>query len=320
MTNALQDGGPGVSPMSGLIGRIEARLGETGLLLLFLLPSLVVVGFAQIYPLIDSAVISFFDWTLARSPTIGPFVGLANYGRVLSDPTFTGSAIYTIVFAVSSTALQLVFGLAMAMLTVGEAYTLKLARTLLMLPMVIAPVAIGTIWRMILSARVGPLNRVLAAIGIDGPNWLGDPNWARVSLIFIDAWEWTPFVVIVLTAALTSLPADVLRAASVDGAGRWTIFRHVVLPLILPVVMLVALFRLIDGLLTLDIVVTTTSGGPGFATNTLSFWIYQQGLRYFNISYAAAASWLLLIACVLVAVGMLVWRRRLTTWQTAARS
>ena len=320
MANGEKETVAGLPPASGLIGRLERRLGETGLLLVFLFPSLAVVGFAQIYPLVDSAVISFFDWTLARSPTIGPFVGLSNYGHVLADPTFTGSAIYTIIFAICSTALQLVLGLAIALLTVGESYTIKLTRTLLMLPMVIAPVAIGTIWRMILSARVGPLNRVLAAVGIDGPNWLGDPTWARASLIFLDAWEWTPFVVIVLSAALTSLPADVLRAAAVDGAKRWTIFRYVVFPLILPVLMLVALFRLIDGLLTLDIVVTTTSGGPGFATNTLSFWIYQQGLRYFNISYAASASWLLLIACVLVAAGMLIWRRRLAVWQTAARA
>jgi multiple sugar transport system permease protein len=320
MINSSKERAAALPRASGLIGRLESQLGETGLLLLFLLPSLALVGFAQIYPLADSAVISFFDWTLARSPTIGPFVGFGNYSKVLADPTFVGSATYTVIFAVSSTALQLIFGLAISLLMVGEAYWLKFARTLVMLPMVIAPVAIGTVWRMIMSARVGPLNRLLAAVGIDGPNWLGDPNWARISLILIDAWEWTPFVVIVLTAALMSLPTDLLRAASVDGAGRWTIFRHVVLPLILPVLMLVALFRLIDGLLTLDIVVTTTSGGPGFATNTLSFWIYQQGLRYFNISYAAAASWLLLIACVLVAAGMLIWRRRLMIWQTAARS
>jgi ABC-type sugar transport system permease subunit len=303
----------------GWFGRFESRLGETGVLLLFLLPSLLVVAVAQIYPLGYSAVISFFDWTLSRSPVIGPFVGWGNYARVLGDSAFTGSLGYTVVFALVSTAIQLVLGLGLSLLTVGERLTLRLSRTLLMLPMVIAPVAVGTIWRMILSGRVGPLNRALAAIGIDGPNWLGDPSWARASLIVIDAWEWTPFTVIILTAALTSLPSEVLRAASVDGAGRWTIFRHIVFPMILPVIFLVALFRLIDGLLTLDIVFTTTAGGPGYATNTLSFWIYQQGLRYFNISYAAAASWLLLIGCLAVALLLLLWRYRVTRWQSAVR-
>jgi ABC-type sugar transport system permease subunit len=300
--------------------RIEARLGEAGVLVLFLLPALLVVAFAQFYPLISSAILSFFDWTLSRSPVVGPFIGFDNYTRTLTDPVFSGSLAFTVLFAVSSTAIQLVVGLGLALLTVGERLTMRLTRTLIMLPMVVAPVAVGTIWRMILSARVGPLNQGLAALGIDGPDWLGDPTWASFSLIMIDAWEWTPFVVIILTAALTSLPPEILRAASVDGAGRWTTFRYIVLPMILPVIMLVAMFRLIDGLLTLDLVFTTTGGGPGYATHTLSFWIYQQGLKYFNISYAAAASWLLLLACVAVAVGFLLWRRRIMAWQIAPRS
>ena len=178
---------------------------------------------------------------------------------------------------------------------------------------------IGTIWRVMLSARVGPVNKALAALGIDGPNWLGTPSWAVVSLIAVDAWEWTPFVTLILAAALTSLPSDVLRAAEVDGASRWQTFRLVVWPMLMPMVVLVAMFRLIDGLLTLDIIFTTTGAGPGYTTPTLSFWIYQQGLRYFNMSYAAAASWLLLFGCILVAAGFVVWRRRLMVWQVAER-
>ncbi|MDR3471863.1 MAG: sugar ABC transporter permease [Devosia sp.] len=301
----------------GWIGRIEARLGENVILALFLVPALVVVAAAQFYPLMSSAVISLFDWTLSRSPTIGPFVGVANYQRTLADPVFAGSLSFTVGFAIASTAIELALGLGIALLTVGEGYALRLTRTLLMLPMVVAPVAVGTIWRMILSARVGPLNQLLASIGIDGPNWLGDPHWAVVSMVMIDVWEWTPFVVIILTAALTSLPSEVLRAASVDGAGRWVSFRFIVFPMILPVILLVAMFRLIDALLTLDVIFTTTAGGPGFTTYTLSFWVYQQGLKYFNISYAAASSWVLLFACIAVAAVFLAWRRRVTTWQVS---
>lgn len=307
-----------VSPRpAGLVSQLEKRLGDNGTLLLFLVPSLVLVIAAQFYPLAYSAVISLFDWSLGRSPTIGPFVGLDNYVRTFNDPIFGGTLTYTIIFALSSTALQLACGLGIALLTVGETYTMRLTRTLLMLPMVIAPIAVGTIWRMILSARVGPLNQALAAIGIDGPNWLGDPLWAAFSLIMIDAWEWTPFVAVTLTAALTSLPGDLLRAASVDGAGRWKTFRHIVFPMILPVVVLVAMFRLIEAFLTLDIVFTTTAGGPGYATHTLSFWIYQQGLKYFNISYAAASSWIMLLACLAIALGFLAWRRHVSKWQVA---
>ena len=301
----------------GLVARLERRLGDTGVLLLFLAPALLVVAIAQFYPLASSAVLSFFDWSLARSPRVGPFIGLDNYTRAFNDPIFSGTVTYTIIFAIGSTLLQLLLGLGLALLTVGESYTLRFVRTLLMLPMVIAPIAVGTIWRMILAARVGPLNQGLASIGIDGPNWLGDPLWAQFSLIMIDAWEWTPFVAITLTAALTSIPHDLMSAASVDGAGRWKTFRYIVLPMILPVLVLVAMFRMIEAFLTLDIVFTTTAGGPGFATHTLSFWIYQQGLRYFNISYAAASSWLMLLACLAMALGFLYWRRRVNQWQVS---
>jgi ABC-type sugar transport system permease subunit len=304
----MRSGGP-------LLFRLESRLGERGVLLAFLLPALALLVFAQFWPLASSAVISFRDWTLSRSPEPGGFVGLANYRKALADPVFVHAIGTTALLAAGSTLLQMSAGLGLALLTVGESGRLRLARTLLMLPMVVAPVAVGTIWRMLLAARVGPVNHLLAALGIDGPNWLGDPGWAIVSLILIDAWEWMPFVTIIYTAALTSLPAEVLRAAQVDGAGRWQIFWAVTWPMLLPVTVLVAMFRLIDSVLTLDLVFTTTFGGPGFATHTLSFWIYQQGLRYFNISYAAATSWLLLLACMAIAGGFLAWRRRLAAWQ-----
>lgn len=290
-------------------------LGDTPVLLMFLVPALAVLIVAQFVPLAQSAWVSLHDWVLARSPVMGRFVGLDNYTRVLGDGQFLASAGFTIALAVCSTALSMAFGLGLALLTTGEDFRIRLSRTLLLMPMVIAPVAVGTMWRMILAARVGPVNQTLASLGLPGPNWLGDPVLAQASLVVIDAWQWTPFVMIVMAAALTSLPSEVLRAAEVDGAGRWITFRQIVFPMILPVFLLIGMFRLIDALMTLDIVFTTTGGGPGFATQTLSFWVYQQGLRYFNISYAAAASWLLLAACMGVAAGFLAWRHRIMHWQ-----
>ena len=296
---------------------LEARLGERGPLVALLLPAVAVVGVAQGWPLIRSLQISFLDWSLARSPLPGPYTGFSNYTKAMSDTVFLGAFEFTALLAVCSTVLQMVLGLSLALLAAGEGFVFRLSRTLLLLPMVVAPVAAGTMWRMMLSGRVGPVNRVLAALGIDGPNWLGDPGWARLSVILIDAWEWTPFVTIVFAAALASLPQDVIRAASVDGAGRWRVFRDVVWPMLLPAAILVGMFRVIDGLLTLDVIFTTTFGGPGFTTHTLGFWIYQQGLRYFNLGTAAAMSWLLLILCVLVACVLLAWRRHAMRWQAA---
>lgn len=299
-----------------LVERIEARLGERGVLALLLVPALVVLVAAQFWPLVYSAWISLVDWSLSRSPEPRGFVGLDNYARAFGDTVFLGSVGTTVVFALATTTIQMVLGFALACLTLGESGTVRISRTILMLPMVIAPVAVGTIWRMMLSARVGPVNGLLRALGIGGPDWLGDPTLALVSLIVIDAWEWTPFVMIIFVAALSSMPPEPLRAAAVDGASRWQILRLIIIPLLLPVAILVAMFRLVDALLTLDVVFTTTFGGPGFATHTLSFWIYQQGLRYFNISYAAATSWILLIVCMGVAAGFLLWRVRIARWQS----
>ena len=290
-------------------------LAENGMLVLFLLPAVLIMIITQGYPLAYSAYFSLRDWTLARSPHPGPYIGLDNYTRALDDTVFMDSVDTTITFALAATCFELLVGFSLAYLTVGESFWLQVSRTILIMPMVIAPVAVGTMWRMMYSARAGLINHLLRQIGIDGPDWLGDPSVALKSLIIVDVWEWSPFVMVIYAAALTSLPGEPFRAARVDGASRWQIFRHITLPLLMPVTFLVLMFRLIDTLLTLDIVVTTSFGGPGFKTHTLSFWIYQQGLRYFNISYSAATSWMLLIGCLLLATALLIVRQRVTHWQ-----
>jgi len=294
---------------------IRSYLAENGLLVLFLLPAVVILIVTQGYPLAYSAYFSLHDWTLARSPHPGPYIGFDNYNRAFEDSVFMGSVETTIAFALAATFFELLVGFTLACLTVGESLWHQISRTILIMPMVIAPVAVGTMWRMLYSARAGLINHLLGQVGIDGPDWLGDPSVALTSLVIVDVWEWSPFVMVIYAAALTSLPQEPFRAATVDGASRWQIFRHITLPLLMPVTLLVLMFRLIDTLLTLDIVVTTTFGGPGFRTHTLSFWIYQQGLRYFNISYSAATSWILLLGCLLIAIGLLIVRQRVTHWQ-----
>jgi ABC-type sugar transport system permease subunit len=296
---------------------LEQRIGERGILIAFMVPAVAITILAQFYPLFYSLWISFVDWTLTRSIEPGPFVGLANYSKMGTDSVLVQTIGRTILFGVSSTAASVVLGFILAYFTVGERPAVRVARTILILPMVIAPVAVGTIWRMMLSARVGPINEVLRGIGLPAPDWLGDPRLAVLSIIIIDVWEWTPFVFVIFAAAISSLPSEVLRAAEVDGATPLQILWRIVLPMLAPVGLLVVMFRLLDALLTLDIVFTTTFGGPGFATHTLSFWIYQQGLRYFNISYAAAISWATMLGCLILVVGLLVWRARISRWQQA---
>jgi ABC-type sugar transport system permease subunit len=296
---------------------LEQKIGERGILVAFMVPAIAIIVVAQFYPLLYSLYISFVDWTLTKSIEPGPFSGFTNYSKMATDGVLQQTIGRTFLFAVASTAASVVLGFVLAYFTVGERPAVRVARTLLILPMVIAPVAVGTIWRMMLSARVGPINQVLRDIGLPAPDWLGDPGLAVTSIIIIDVWEWTPFVFVIFAAALSSLPAEVLRAAEVDGATPLQILFRIVLPMLAPVELLVVMFRLLDALLTLDIVFTTTFGGPGFATHTLSFWIYQQGLRYFNISYAAAISWATMLGCLVLVAGLLVWRARISRWQRA---
>jgi ABC-type sugar transport system permease subunit len=150
--------------------RIERGLGDQGTLALFLLPGLALLIAAQFYPLAWSAWVSFVNWSLASSPLPRGYADLANYAHALTDPVMRGAAGTTVVFALGTTTLQMSVGFLLAWLTVGEIRLLRLCRTLLILPMVIAPVAVGTMWRMMLSARVGIVNRLLALLGLHGPD------------------------------------------------------------------------------------------------------------------------------------------------------
>ena len=311
------------TPASELHGRYSDRAkwrpakrmrnaGETFMLILFLLPALAFLLLAQGYPLVYSLYLSFVDFALARSPVPGDFVGLANYQAAFADPIFLQALRISLIFAVCATTIEILLGLLLAFLLVGESLWTRVWRTLLIMPMVIAPVAVGTMWRMLLNARAGLVNYALEQIGIQAPNWLGAPTSALIALIWIDIWQWTPFAMVIYVAALSALPAEPIEAAHVDGASRWQVFRYIVLPLLTPITMLIVMFRLIDSIMVLDTVYTLTFGGPGFSTHTLSFWIYQQGLRYFNLSYASAMAWLLLSLCMFVAVLLMALRSR---WQ-----
>lgn len=274
---------------------------ERGRLLLFLLPALLLVVGVQLYPLLYSAALSFQDWTLTRSQEPEGWIGFGNYSRILSDPVFFQSLRNTAIITLVSVPAQLILGTALAYLTLGNRRSLRAARTALVIPMVIAPVAIGTLWRMLFNAQAGPINNhLLATLGIDGPVWLGQPGWALVSVIIVEVWQWTPFVLLVVAAGASSIPDELLGAAAVDGASRWQAFLRVELPLLRPVFLVVIMFRTLESLITLDIIFSLTRGGPGYSTFNLTYYIYILGLRNFSLGAAAAASWLFMIAATLI--------------------
>jgi len=278
-------------------------------LVLFVLPAFLIVVAVQFYPLAYSALLSVQEWSLTKSQTPEGFVGLDNFAKELTNETFKRSVRNSILITGGAVFLEMVLGLGLAYLTMGSSWRMRAIRTLLILPMVIAPVAAGTLWRILLNSRAGLVNHLLGLIGIQGPEWLASPDWAIVSVILLDTWQWTPFVLLVAGAAIASIPEDLLQVAAIDGASRWQIFVYIELPLLMPLLLLTLVFRMLESLLSLDSIYSLTFGGPGFSTYTMTFYIYTQGLRNFNFGAAAASSWMFMVFASLC-IGLVFWFQR----------
>ena len=286
---------------------------DAGTLIAFLLPALLVIVLSQVFPVLYSLQMSFRDWALAKTQVPGGFVGLANFVKAFSDSVFLHALEVSVLFCFVATSVEMVLGFILAYFTTGTGLVLRVARTILILPMVIAPVANGTIWRMILNPTYGLLNAMLAMVGIHGPNWLGVPGLAIVSVIGIDVWQWTSFAMVVFLAGFSLIPLELYDAAYVDGASRPRMLRSIIIPYLSPIIFIVLLFRLVDTFLVIDAIYTTTFGGPGFTTNVVTLYVYWQALRYFNISYASALSWIVSLITLVTAYVILRWQRNVRT-------
>lgn len=276
-----------------IISKVNSR--ELNSWLIFILPAFLVVVLLQFYPLIYSIYLVFQDWKLTESPDPKGFIGLWNFINILNNDVFKRSILNSLIISGTAVFFEVILGVSLAYLFNRERKLNGLVRTLILLPMVIAPVAAGTLWRMMLNGRAGLINHFLSFISINGPNWLAEPEWSVISVILLEIWQFTPFVMIITAAAITSIPQSLREAASIDGAGRLTTFRTVDLPLLAPTLALVIIFRVLESLLSLDSIYSLTFGGPGYSTYTLTFFIYNEGLRSFNFGQAAAASWLFMI-------------------------
>lgn len=297
------------------IARRRRRLGhDWPWMAMFVLPALLIVVAVQLYPLLFSAYLSTQEWTLTSSQTSERFVGLENFAKVLSNSVFQRAVVNSAIITGSAVILEMILGTALAYLAVGSSWSMRIVRTVLILPLVIAPVAAGTLWRMMLNSQMGLTNFLLSFVGIQGPDWLGNADWALIAVIIVDVWMATPFVFLVISAGLTSIPEQLHESAALDGASRWQSFLRIDLPLLAPLLLLTILFRTLESLLSLDSIYTLTLGGPGYATFTMTYYIYTLGLRSFNLGQAASASWLFMSFASL-ALALVFWLQR--RWQTA---
>lgn len=261
---------------------------------LMVLPALLLILGINIVPLVYSTILSFFQWNLTQAQVPPRWVGLDNFIRLLTrDPQFITSALNTAIVVVGTVAIQTVLGVAVALLLDQKLKFTGVATTLLLIPLALAPAVVGLLFSSLLSGSLGPINYWLEAIGLPAPSWLGDAHWALPSVILVDTWQWTPFMILLTLAGLRSLPQEPIEAAVVDGANGWQRFRYVKLPMLLPVLTVAVMLRAIDSFKTFDLVFLLTFGGPGTASTTMSFYGYKVGLQAFDIGRASAIAFLM---------------------------
>ncbi|MFN8619122.1 MAG: sugar ABC transporter permease [Chloroflexota bacterium] len=265
--------------------------------LLLTAPTVIYLLVFSVFPLLYSLGISFFDW----SPTTSSFnfIGLDNYAGLLSDPIFWQAAINTAVLVAAGMVLQVVLGTALALFFNLHLRGSWIVRGVLILPMLLTPVVVGLMWRALLNPDWGMVNWLLGQLGLPKPLWTGDPKLALITLVLVDTWQWTPFVMVIVFARLQALPQDVFEASAVDGANRRSTFLHITLPLILPAIAFAAIFRAIDAFRSFDVVFGLTFGGPGRLTTSLSFYAWEQGFSFQHYGYASSLAYVMVIVASL---------------------
>lgn len=260
----------------------------------FLAPTVIILLAVLAYPILYTIEISFATLNLGTF-TATEWVGWDNYSEVLHNRGFWNALKVTAIYLVWALPIQMILGFGIAYLINVEWKWRGLVRALFIIPMVVAPVVAGGIWRMILDPLWGIMNYFIELAGLGNPDWLGDPRLAMATLIIIDTWRWTPFVILIATAALMALPKDVFEAADIDGASWWTKLWSITLPMLMPVIAATFVVRWLGAVKMFDIALASTLGGPGDATRVVNLYIYEQAFRSLHFAESAAMSVIVLI-------------------------
>ena len=275
-------------------------------MVLMAIPALAYVVAVGVWPLTRGIWYSLFDYKLLR-PARTHFVGLENYVDVLTDPVTRQAFFNTTVFTVSAVAVELMLGFAIALALWRDDRFNRICLALILIPVTITPLVVGLIFRALLMPDYGLVGYYLAKYGFSSPHGLlADGPSALATLVFIDIWEWTPLVALILLAGLKALPGDILEAATADGATGLQRLRMVVIPLMAPTIVLAMMLRMIDAFRIFDIIYVTTGGGPGNATNSLMLDAVKQGLEFFNISVASAIANVTLLCIAAMATAFVI--------------
>ncbi|MEQ1647943.1 MAG: sugar ABC transporter permease [Hyphomicrobiaceae bacterium] len=276
----------------------------------FALPAIAVMAIGLFYPILETLRLSFYEVRLGEAPSPQAFRGLRLFIEVLSDSAARESMAVTLKFAVVVCALELAIGIGLALLLEGKIPGMSVLRTIFVLPMMIAPVCVGLIWRYMFDTNAGPINAWVSGFGWK-PAWLADSSLAFLAVCITDIWQFTPFVFIMALAALQGLDASLVEAARIDGARLWQVIWHIKLPLIMPILMITLLMRLIDALRGLEVVYAMTNGGPGLSTELFPLHIYKSAFVTQRMGHSAALSVCLLAVTTVLSAALLVFNNPL---------
>jgi multiple sugar transport system permease protein len=273
----------------------------------FALPAAVVVAAVIVFPWIFTLFMSVHDWNVTGAT---PFVGLANYAKMLQDERFQWAIVRTLWFTAASVIAPLLLGVFAAVCFASQFKLRGLARTIFVMPMMATPVAIALVWTMMFHPQLGVLNYLLTSVGLPPSSWVYDSNSVIPTLVMVETWQWTPLVMLIVLGGIASLPTDPYEAAILDGASAWQMFRHITLPLAWPFIMVAAVIRLIDALKTFYTIYVITLGGPGTSSETLNILLYQTAFAYYDLGYGSAIVVVFFVLILLISLLLLRVRQR----------
>jgi multiple sugar transport system permease protein len=263
-----------------------------------LLPAVLLFVALTLYPLVNLVRMSVSTIEFAQGAEIWRLTPGANFAQLAADDVLRPALVNTLVFVVISVTAEMIIGLALAIAVAGLVRGKKWVRTVLILPILVPPVAIGSMWKLMYNYDFGIFNQALAALGAAPVNWLGSTSLALMSVIVVDIWHWVPFVFLILFAAVEGLPVDLLEAARVDGATRWQIVWRIMIPLLRPAIVVAFLFRSILAFKVFDEVYLLTSGGPGTSTELINLHLYKVFFEQNQLGYGALLSLAVIAAIV----------------------
>lgn len=275
----------------------------------FTMPAVIFVGLMMVMPVGYTLWLSFHEWSMSN--TQAPvWVAVQNYAELFKDKLFIKSLWLMFYFTIVAVLAETVIGVMLALLMNKHFVGKGIVKTLFLLPMVATPVAVGLVWVLIYEPNIGVANEFLKAFGIAPQEWLASSKLVMPSLIFIDVWEWTPMIALIVLAGLTSLPKDPFEAATIDGANTFQVFWNITLPLLKPTLYSAVLLRMIDALKTFDIIYATTQGGPGTSSQTMNIYGYVLGFQYFKIGQASALLMVFFMIVLSISIFTILLRQR----------